>query len=294
MSAAVETLIAGDCRLEAVPAVGGAIARCTWRGIDLLRPAPQDAIDQGLVRQMACYPLVPWSNRIAHARFEFRGVSFVLRPNFPPEPHAIHGVGWRRSWSVADRSPARLALRLEHRADDDWPFPFRATQRLALGPASLELALEIENTGDELMPAGIGFHPFFPSASRATLHAPCRAVWRSGPDRLPVALDPVPAAWDFSAPRPAAGLVVDHCFTGWTREAALDYGDHRVVLRGSEPLGHLVIFAPGDGRDFIAIEPVSHASGALGLAGAGVAGHGLRVLAPGERLAATMTIAVQA
>ena len=294
MNGATLTLAGGDCRVLVAPEAGGAVARFTWRGVDLLRPAPESAIREGLVRDMACYPLVPYSNRIASGRFEFAGRPYALRPNFPPEPHAIHGVGWQRPWVVVEAGPARLTLRLEHRGDGDWPFAFEATQRLELAQASLEWVLSIENSGHAPMPAGLGFHPFFPAKARATLRAPCQGVWLTGPDKLPASHVPVPAAWDFSVPRPAAGLVVDHCFTGWSREAVLDYGDHQVTIRASEALGNLVCFAPGDGRDFVALEPVSHASGAFALAEGLRGAHGLRVLAPGERLEASMTISARA
>ena len=74
----------------------------------------------------------------------------------------------------------------------------------------------------------------------------------------------------------------------------LDYGTHRVVLAAGPGLEHIVCFAPGDGRDFLALEPVSHASDAARLRAAGRGDNGLRVLKPGEALEATMTISVEA
>lgn len=43
---------------------------------------------------LACYPLVPWSNRIGHGRFEFGGRTWQVAPNYPKEPYPSHGEGW--------------------------------------------------------------------------------------------------------------------------------------------------------------------------------------------------------
>jgi aldose 1-epimerase len=287
------TLAAGDSRLLVYPGIGGAIARYTWRGTDVLRPAPDEAIRDRRVRQMGCYPLVPYSNRIGHGRLAFAAQLFTLRPNFPPEPHAIHGLGWQRPWTVRSQGPATVALHLQHAPDADWPFAFEATESFELASRSLRAAIGIRNADTRAMPAGLGFHPYFPARSRARLQAEWQGVW-TGAGELPTGHGPVPPQWDFRAPRPAGPWVVDHCFTGWARRAVLDYGTHRVVLTASEPLERIVCFAPGDGRDFIALEPVSHAPDAFALAAAGRSDTGMRVLAPGESFEASMAVAVEA
>ena len=286
MSAAgVVALAAGDSRLLVCPEIGGAIARYAWRDTEVLRPASDEAIGDRSVRLMGCYPLVPYSNRIGHARLAFAGRHEALRPNFPPEPHAIHGVGWQRPWTVRSHGAADLALHLEHAPDADWPVAF------ALASRSLRVRLEIRKAGARTMPVGLGFHPWFPA--RARLQAEWRGVW-TGTGKLPTEHGPVPPEWDFRAPRPAGRWVVDRCFTGWARRAVLDYDTHRVVLAASEALDHIVCFAPGHGRDFLALEPVSHAIDAFALADAGRRDTGMRVLAPGESFEASMTVAVEA
>ncbi|WP_441768578.1 aldose epimerase family protein, partial [Klebsiella pneumoniae] len=61
---------------------------------------------------MGCYPLVPYSNRIGHACFEWDGTAQMLRPNFPGEPHAIHGFAWQRAWAVESATDTNVALTL--------------------------------------------------------------------------------------------------------------------------------------------------------------------------------------
>jgi aldose 1-epimerase len=117
-------LVSNDALVRIAPELGGAITQFSLCGAPVLRPTPAEAIGARDVRATACYPLVPYSNRIANARLAFGGREFTLARNFGTHPHAIHGVGWQRAWSVADVSQnhARLALRHDARESADaWP-----------------------------------------------------------------------------------------------------------------------------------------------------------------------------
>ena len=49
---------------------------------------------------MACFPLVPYANRIANGRFAFAGDEVQLRRNWDRDPHPLHGQGWRSAWTI--------------------------------------------------------------------------------------------------------------------------------------------------------------------------------------------------
>ncbi len=283
-------IAAGECRALVCPAIGGSVARLMWRGTDILRRAPDEAIAQREVRRMGCYPLVPYSNRIGHARLRFAGEEFALRPNFPPEPHAIHGVGWRRPWQVAQRSASSLRLELAHVPDGDWPFAFHAAQSIGVNASGLELRLELRNADQRPMPAGVGFHPYFPLRPGIRLHAAWQGCWEPGADGLPQAWIPVPRELDFRSARPIEDWKVDRCFTGWDGTARLEYANHTVEISAPAPLDRLVCYAPADGRSFVALEPVSHTNDAFSLAARGQADTGMRALMPGESLACALSI----
>ncbi len=63
ISATTIELKSGDSVLTLCPDIGAAIVRFSWCGHEILRPAPESAITEHIVRQMACYALVPWSAR---------------------------------------------------------------------------------------------------------------------------------------------------------------------------------------------------------------------------------------
>lgn len=138
--------------LELLPALGGAISRYASRvgdrTIDWLRPARANIADPEMA---ACFPLVPFSNRVRQGRFLFRGREVVMPLAGQPGPHAEHGFGWRHPWEVVRRAPDRAVLEYRHAAGA-WPFPFRARQLFHLGASVLAITLEVANVGAQAMP----------------------------------------------------------------------------------------------------------------------------------------------
>jgi aldose 1-epimerase len=278
--------------VDVQPHVGGAISRVQWRGIDVLRKTPDSAIATPNVRQMCSYVLVPYSNRIGAGKLVLRDRHYQLRANFPGEPHAIHGTGWQRPWRVKDSAARQVSLDYCHQPDGDWPFAFAAEQSIVLDGDALTVTLRATNLDERPMPVGLGFHPFFPLTPETTLHAEWTGVWEMGEDKLPTQLVAVPSAADFRVPRKAFDWKVDHCFVGWQRRAVLRYPTHAMTLTASDACTNLVCFAPRDGRNFIALEPVSNVNNAFALAAQGRRDTGMRILGLGETFAASMTIAL--
>ena len=279
--------------VEVCPATGGTLARFMWRGIDILRPAPAAAIAENRVRQMACYPLVPYSNRIAHAVLPMEGREFHLRANAPPEVHALHGFGWQRPWQVVEQTAHAVKLALAHAPDEDWPFACDAMQRIELLEDRLTINLSVQNIDTRDMPAGLGLHPYFPLAPEATLQATWEKMWTMDAGMLPGELIALTSDNDFHLARPVASWKVDNCFTGWSGRAVLGYATHQVLLDAGESCRNLVCFAPNDGRNFIALEPVTHVSNAFVLAARGIADTGMKILKPGQSFGISLSIQVR-
>jgi aldose 1-epimerase len=302
LSATLE-LRAGGARVALVPAIGGAIAAFTLAGADAMRPMPAAAIDAGDVRQAAAYPLVPYSNRIRDARLTFAGQTHALARNFGDHPHAIHGVGWQRAWRVTRRDPHAAMLALRHLAQGDearaWPWRFAATQAFALvardGGATLAVTMTIRNDDDAPFPFGLGWHPYFPREPATSLAFDAGGVWRNDATQLPLEHAAVPREWDFSAAKRVGDAPLDNVFTGWLGEATLAEPQRRLAieLAADSACRYVVVYAPA-GRDFVAVEPVTHETDAFNRAAAGATGTGMRVLPPGGAFSCTMRISVRA
>jgi aldose 1-epimerase len=296
--AGILRLEAGLISLELAPEAGGSIAAFRRRSLPLMREMPGEAVAARDARAAASYPLVPYSNRIAGGRFAFGGEDHALALNFGDHPHSIHGNGWQRAWTVESAAADAATLTLEHDPARDgaggWPFAYRAEQAFTLDGRGLGLTIAIENRDARPFPAALGLHPFFPVRAGGTLRFSAQRVWLNGPDMLPTAETAVPRHWSFAAARSPRGAGLDNCFSGWSGAAELRWEAEGVGLRmTADPLfGHLVVYTPASGET-VAVEPVSAMNDAVNRMAA-APGHGLRVLAPGERLAGTVRFEVEA
>jgi len=297
-------LCAGSARVVIAPAIGGSIAAFQCDGEAILRPTPESALAEGAVRRFACFPLIPFSNRIADATLHWAGREYALTRYVDAEPHAIHGNGWQRAWSVTRREPSRLAIELEHDASGtrarEWPFPYRARQRFALIAdalaVTLELGLDIENTGSDAFPFGLGWHPYFDRDAGTEVGFAARGVWHTDRSRLPTEMLAVPPQWNFETPRPIGATTLDNCFTGWRPPATVRWPARKLTAKiaADRACDYLVVFVPSDkseGRSFFAVEPVTHMTDAFNRASED-RDTGTRVLAPGASFSCTMSISV--
>ena len=280
----------GSLRAVVLPAAGGGLARLDRLGTPVLRPAP-DGVAQPLPGQLACFPLVPWSNRIAPGGFAFEGRRFVPAPTREGEPCPIHGDGWRMPWHVESRDASSVVLSLYRR--DAAPFAFTAHMAYTLSDHALRVVLKVTNNGSYPMPFGLGLHPWLPHPEDARLRAAADGVWLSGADKLPAARVALPPAWDFAgaAARPLPPEGVDNAFTGWDGRACIEWPARGLRLRIEADMAYYILYAP-PGKDFFCFEPVDHPINAHNLPG-GPGANGLTVLAPGQDLWRSVTFAVE-
>ena len=211
----VLALGAGPLRAR-VSRTGGTILRLDHAGTPLLRPAADDAAPIA----SACYPLVPFGNRIRDNRFAFDGRDYALRPNTDWDPHYLHGEGWRSEWTVTEAGANHLAL--EHRHDGDaLPYRYVARQSFVLREAELALSLSVTNEGATALPFGIGWHPYFPMTPDTRLETVTGRMWTEAPGWLPGAPVALPADLDFSSPRPLPPYWVNNAFEAWSSRARI-------------------------------------------------------------------------
>jgi len=283
-------LRSGSLRAVVLPAAGGGLARLDWRGMACLRPAP-GGVAQPLPGQLACFPLVPWSNRIAPDGFEFAGRRITPAPTREGEPCPIHGDGWRLPWQIESCSESSAVLTLDR--CDGAPFAFTSSLEYALAGSVLRITLRVANRGECALPFGLGLHPWMPCPEDALLHAEADGVWLSGADKLPAKRAALPPAWNFcgGAPQPLPRDGVDNAFTGWDGRARIDWPARKLRLGIEADMSYFILYAP-PGKDFFCFEPVDHPINAHNLPG-GVSANGLSVLAPGQALSRTVAFTAE-
>lgn len=276
----------GDASVEICPGLGGTILRYTWRGIPILRPS--DGIPD-IARLTACYPLLPYSNRIAAGHLAFGGKTYAIPRTVDYAPLPMHGLAWQRPWRVASCADNHAVLEQDHvpeRASPAWPFPYAARQTFQLDQTGLHMTLSMRNTGDTPQPAGLGWHPYFPRTPQTWIRAGVGDMWVNDAANLPISLLPPPAS--LASRMPVADTDYDNVFRGFDGHACVAWPerDTAVTLRANSTFSHLVIFTP-PGKPHLAVEPVSHMTdafnryaGASGGPAAATAGGDLPVVDP--------------
>lgn len=276
----------GADRCTILPTPGGGLGGWSVAGQEMLRRADGDAVAAGNPLGFASFPLVPYSNRIGHGRFEWGGAAITLKRNFPPEPHAIHGVGWMRPWIVVDQEPHIATLELHHGGDDDWPWPFEAQQHITLGEQHLTLRLIARNLADVAVPLAFGHHPYFDSAG-ASLCFAAEAVWMNGDNALPTTKARPAGHFDCTTPTAISGRAIDHCYDGVGGTAHIAWSGRAFALEiaSSSSLPAAVVYIPAGGNAFC-FEPVPNITNALNRPDMPP----MPVVAPGECFEATITL----
>ncbi|QBQ95876.1 aldose 1-epimerase [Paraburkholderia pallida] len=286
------TLANAYLRLDVAPQLGGGITRFDWRSEGALEPVFRrcERVSARMdPNELACYPLLPYSNRIGEGRFHFGGRDVEVPRNRASEPLPIHGDGWLAHWAVEEADRERVRLVLDHSGGD--PYAYRAELTYALDGATLVMTLEVENTGREALPFGLGVHPFLARDTSTELSAPASGLWLSGADWLPVRHVPAPPAWQFGVAYPLPAQMVNHAFSGWSGRAAVVWERRRLSLSICANTDYYVLYTP-PGERFFCFEPVDHPINAVNLEGGGGA-HGMTVLGHGERLVRTFSFTVE-
>lgn len=235
--------------------------------------------------------LVPFANRIRGKLSAdgtvigttILGKRVILNANWKgklpkAEPHAMHGLLLGRAMdsvlTQANRDQASVTATLD--AGDfgsQWLSKTALTITATLRRTSFLIAVTAKNTGNEDLPVGVGWHPYFvfPSGDRtqARLHiaAKERALVNNYDDVFPTGnVAPVTGTpYNFSVAGGATlgDLFLDDCFVGLEKDAeghaiaeiidpAAHYG---IRVKGISPeISAFQVYAPVD-KAFVALEP---------------------------------------
>jgi aldose 1-epimerase len=237
--------------------------------------------------KMGCAILLPYANRIRgkllpdgkNIQTSIAAQEVVLPANWQgkkpdAEKHAIHGLMLSSPFEQLQQTASTLKGVL-HAGDFDghWPSQTQVDAQITLEDFKLTMVVTAKNVGKELLPIGIGAHPYFvlPSGDRkqARLHMPSgmRALVNNYDDVFPtgelVSVKDTP--FDFTAKegRALGDLYLDDSFTQLKRHAdnaaAImindPAADYRLRITAESPeIKTIHMYAPPD-KNFIAIEP---------------------------------------
>ena len=262
-------------------------------------PLMPDARDQSLGLKASSFVLAPYSNRIENGRFTFNGQSYQLANG---ERHASHGDVRTRAWAVDKASATLVRCAFDSRTHEDvnWPWPFTANLEYQLDGQTLASRLSLTNQGDSVMPAGLGWHPYY-SRWLTRQGEPLQVQMRvtgvypdANDNRIPSGpLQALAPNQDFSTRRELTpDNFIDVCFYGYDGNGSFGWPESgvKVTYACSANCTHLVFFNPA--KPYFAIEPVTNANNGINLYSQGDPTSGIQLLEPGESLQATFALTV--
>ncbi|NNE73819.1 MAG: aldose epimerase [Acidimicrobiales bacterium] len=150
--AATAVISSDRLRVEVDAAAGGRLSSLRADGHEIL--VTGTPVDDPM--RWGSFPMVPWAGRVSAGRFVFDGTVVQLPLGLPP--HAIHGTGYVRPWTITDRTDHSVSLLAS--LGPDWPFAAEARQEVLVDGARLCLTLEVHAL-EQQMPAMVGWHPWF-------------------------------------------------------------------------------------------------------------------------------------
>lgn len=269
--------------LDLIPELGGSIGALRYRDEDILRPAPPNI---GTPLDSACFPLLPYCNRIARGMFAFGGERHSLPLNFGDHPHSLHGLGWQLRWEAERKSKDIVILSQAHGGGEGWPWPYAAQQDITLADGKCTIALRMRNLADESVPAGLGLHPYFPCAASTRLTAAADRLWLANEEMLPThPATSVAAFGDWREGAAVAGnSLIDHAYDGWNGAASIAQ-ETSVIDIHTVGASCFHLYRPAH-EAFFCFEPVAHLPDAINRGG-------MPTLPPGGTAVLSMTLEVE-
>jgi len=251
--------------VKVAPELGGAILSYEAKVEGQLYAIFKPSEAANTVHETSCFPLVPFSNRVRNGQFKWQEQNICLKLNHLPEKHAIHGHGWQNIWQVINKSSNSVELQF-HYLPDDWPFEYLATQKIMLDGNKLTVSLEVTNLSTQVMPIGLGLHPYFNRTDECFLQANVNKMWATDDEVMPTRLVDAPEGISTAQGMKISENALDNAFTDFDHTANIFWPEWQIqaALNVSNNCDFLVVYSPKD-ESYFCVEPVTHCTDALNL-----------------------------
>ena len=151
----------GPFSCEILANYGAALNSFCFQNVDFVDGYQR--LEETLTQQYKGVILAPFPNRIAQAKYAFKGQSFALDINRAKEGLALHGFLFNQPFKVIEQSAHQCTLIYRYSEfKNGYPFPFELKVAYVLDEeAGLKVSCRVENVGTKALPFGLGWHPYF-------------------------------------------------------------------------------------------------------------------------------------
>jgi len=244
------------------PNLGGSLQELVVNDIIIIDGISDD--DAGLEDYKATYKssvLFPFPNRIKDGAYEFKGANYRFPVNEPAVNNAIHGLVYNKEFEVSatrsDQENASVALM--YRSDGNekgFPFPFELILTYTIDSSgNLSLQFDIKNTGENVFPYGLGWHPYFlaDDLDHSRLSFPSKEFYVCDERSLPVKTTDSPLPENFEM----ASKKFDDAYSLHAGECTFESDAYALTLAFHGPdESYLQVYTPPHGKS-IALEPMT-------------------------------------
>jgi aldose 1-epimerase len=260
------TLSHRDLRLELLPELGASIASFRQDDFAIFRETSPEAIAARDGRAFSCFPLIPYSNRIRHGAFCFAGQCYNLTRDDEDPRHALHGTARFHAWRLVEQAADRARCEFAFPGHNpEWPFPYEAWQVFTLAADRLVIEIGVRNTHSAPAPAGLGLHPYFIRHQSVLAQFNAAYVWEKDAEDIPLRSVPDTGRFDFGRGHAISQAdLIDHAYGGWDQRAVIAWPRQKCrLLIQADPIFRDVILYTPVGREYFAMEPVTHRPDAI-------------------------------
>lgn len=226
--------------------------------------------------------LFPFPNRLENGAFQFEGKTYQFPHNDFGQPNALHGMIHNMEFECIGEGKDHLILSLDYKGDVSYyPFPFNVQVKYGLDKGKLNIDIKVNNTGENSMPCGFGWHPYFNLGDEIeNAKLSLSEVVKVEVDDLAIPTGKVTPFHSFDTLSSFADAQLDNCFVfeegKAERSVYLVYEDKSVLDVWQDKDQQFVQVFIHPNKKAIAIEPMTCGINALNT------GKGIRVLEAGE------------
>ena len=292
----------GEASISVVPAYGASLQEAHFP----LKSGISNIIDgclsyEELVKNEAYKGanLFPFPNRIDHGKYTIDGNDYSFPQNEPGSTNALHGFIFDKKFEVIEEVLCEDygSIDLEYHYDGDFqyfPFPFSMFISYKLSANQLEISYQVKAIGDQKMPFGLGWHPYFKfgnsKVESISLKMPESKKYEL--NELSIPTGKIIDFDDFNREQKIDRTTLDDCFEliekSGNAECTLSHPDYgKITLKQpADIFPYLQVYTPPH-RNSIALEPMTCAIDAFNN------GNGLQFLLPNEEFNATIVVHVK-